>query len=67
MRGFGGVLSFTLKGGFDAVRGFLPRLRLAHLAANFGAVETIAGPPVDDQPRRMHARGARRDGHPRRR
>ncbi len=46
MRGFGGVLSFMLKGGFDAVRAFLPRLRYAHLAANLGAVETIAGPPA---------------------
>ncbi len=46
MRGFGGVLSFMLRGGFDAVRAFLPRLRYAHLAANLGAVETIAGPPA---------------------
>lgn len=46
MRGFGGVLSFMLTGGFDAVRAFLPRLRYAHLAANLGAVETIAGPPA---------------------
>jgi cystathionine gamma-synthase len=46
MRGFGGVLSFMLKGGFKAVRAFLPRLRYAHLAANLGAVETIAGPPA---------------------
>lgn len=46
MRGFGGVLSFMLKGGFRAVRAFLPRLRYAHLAANLGAVETIAGPPA---------------------
>jgi cystathionine gamma-synthase len=46
MQGFGGVLSFMLKGGFDAVRAFLPRLRYAHLAANLGAVETIAGPPA---------------------
>ncbi len=46
MRGFGGVLSFMLKGGFKAVRAFLPRLRHAHLAANLGAVETIAGPPA---------------------
>ncbi len=46
MRGFGGMLSFMLKGGFDAVREFLPRLRYAHLAANLGAVETIAGPPA---------------------
>jgi cystathionine gamma-synthase len=45
MRGFGGVLSFKLKGGFEAVKVFLPRLRYAHLAANLGAVDTIAGPP----------------------
>jgi hypothetical protein len=46
MRGFGGVLSFGLEGGFEAVRRVLPRLRLAHRAANLGAVETIAGPPA---------------------
>jgi cystathionine gamma-synthase len=46
MRGFGGVLSFTLRGDFDTVRNFLPRLRLAHRAANLGAVETVAGPPA---------------------
>ncbi len=42
---FGGVLSFSLKGGFDAVRVLLPELKYAHLAANLGAVETTAGPP----------------------
>ena len=46
MSGFGGVLSFALHGGFDAVKQFLPRLRYAHMAANLGAVETIAGPPA---------------------
>jgi cystathionine gamma-synthase len=47
MRGYGGVLSFILKGNsFDRVRAFLPRLRYAHAAANLGAVETIAGPPA---------------------
>jgi cystathionine gamma-synthase len=46
MRGFGGVLSFMLEGGFGAVKRVLPRLRLAHRAANLGAVETIAGPPA---------------------
>lgn len=45
MRNFGGMLSFSLKGGFDAVKLFLPKLHLAHLAANLGAVETTAGPP----------------------
>ncbi len=46
MRGFGGVLSFTLRGDFAAVREFLPRLRYAHRAANLGAVETVVGPPA---------------------
>jgi cystathionine gamma-synthase len=45
MRGFGGVLSFILDGDFDAVRTFLPRLKFAHIAANLGSVETVAGPP----------------------
>jgi cystathionine gamma-synthase len=46
MRGYGGVLSFMLRGGFEAVKRVLPRLRLAHRAANLGAVETIVGPPA---------------------
>ena len=47
MRGFGGVLSFVLKGNsFDAVRRFVPRLQFAHAAANLGAVETVIGPPA---------------------
>ena len=45
MRGYGGVLSFFLEGGFDAVRTFLPLLTYAHIAANLGPVETVAGPP----------------------
>ena len=46
MSGFGGVLSFALHGGFDEVKKFLPRLRYVNLAANLGAVETVAGPPA---------------------
>jgi len=46
MSGFGGVLSFALRGGYDAVRAFLPRLQLAHRAANLGSVETVVGPPA---------------------
>jgi len=46
MRGFGGVLSFELKGGMGAVGRFLPRLRYAFMAANLGQVETIVGPPA---------------------
>ncbi len=47
MRGFGGVLSFILRGDdFEAVRTFLSKLHYAHAAANLGAVETIVGPPA---------------------
>ena len=44
MTGYGGVLSFIIRGGMDAVRAFLPRLELAYLAANLGQVETVVGP-----------------------
>jgi cystathionine gamma-synthase len=46
MRGYGGVLSFMLRGGFESVKRVLPQLRFAHRAANLGAVETVAGPPA---------------------
>jgi cystathionine gamma-synthase len=46
MTAFGGILSFSIKGGFEAVGKVLPRLNYAHRAANLGAVETIAGPPA---------------------
>jgi cystathionine gamma-synthase len=62
MSGFGGVLSFVLRGDFDAVKRFLPRLRLVNLAANLGAVETVAGPPattshVESTPEEREAAG----------
>jgi cystathionine gamma-synthase len=46
MRGFGGMLSFSVEGGLDAVKRFLPELGLAHRAANLGSVETTVGPPA---------------------
>jgi len=46
MRGFGGVLSFSVRGGLDAIKIFLPKLRFAHRAANLGCVETVVGPPL---------------------
>jgi cystathionine gamma-synthase len=46
MRGFGGVVSFSLYSGFSGVQTLLPKLKYAHLAANLGSVETIAGPPA---------------------
>ncbi|QKS72147.1 cystathionine gamma-synthase family protein [Paenalkalicoccus suaedae] len=44
MSGFGGMLSFSVKGGVETVRDLLPKLRFANRAANLGAVETIVGP-----------------------
>ncbi len=46
MRGFGGMLSFSIGDDFDVVKKFIPRLQLAHAAANLGSVETIVGPPA---------------------
>ena len=45
MTGFGGVLSFSLKGDFQNVKTFLGHLEFVHLAAHLGSVDTIAGPP----------------------
>jgi cystathionine gamma-synthase len=45
MRGFGGMLSFALDGGYDLVEKLLPSLQLVHLAASLGSVSTLAGPP----------------------
>jgi len=45
MRGFGGMLSFVIDGGYDLVEKFLPSLKLTHLAASLGSVSTLAGPP----------------------
>jgi len=45
MSGFGGMMSFSLKGGYEAVKQFLPKLKVVHLAASLGSVSTLAGPP----------------------
>lgn len=45
MTGFGGVLSFSLKGDYDSVKTLLHNLTFVHLAASLGSVSTLAGPP----------------------
>lgn len=45
MKGYGGVMSFSLKGGFREVKTFLEGLKFVHLAASLGSVGTLAGPP----------------------
>jgi cystathionine gamma-synthase len=44
--GFGGMLSFSVKGGLSYIKIFLPKLKYAHMAANLGCVETVVGPPL---------------------
>jgi cystathionine gamma-synthase len=45
MTGFGGMMSFSLKGGFDKVVTVLEALKLSHKAASLGSVGTLVGPP----------------------
>jgi cystathionine gamma-synthase len=45
MSGFGGMMSFSLKGGFDQVVTVLEALKLSHKAASLGSVGTLVGPP----------------------
>jgi cystathionine gamma-synthase len=45
MSGFGGMMSFALKGDYEDVKTFLQSLKLVHLAASLGSVSTLAGPP----------------------
>ena len=46
MRGFGGMLSFSLIGDdFESVKTLLTQLRFAKCAASLGCVQTLVGPP----------------------
>ncbi|GAA0453338.1 cystathionine gamma-synthase family protein [Alkalibacillus silvisoli] len=45
MKGFGGMLSFSVKGGLETVHQLLPKMKLAKRAASLGCVQTIIGPP----------------------
>jgi cystathionine gamma-synthase len=46
MRGFGGVVSFVVRGGLEGARRMVDRLKLATIGPSFGAVETLVEPPV---------------------
>ena len=45
MRGRGGVVSISLRGGSAAAEEFLSRLRLVHIASSLGGVESLASVP----------------------
>ena len=46
MDGFGGMVSFRLKGGFDAAKRFCERTRLFTLAESLGGVESLVNHPA---------------------
>ena len=46
MRGFGSMIAFELKGGFDAGRKLMDHVRLATLAVSLGGVETLIEHPA---------------------
>lgn len=46
MRGFGGVVSFVVRGGFEAARRFVDGCRLATIAPSLGGVETLVEQPA---------------------
>lgn len=45
MDAFGGMVTFTLKGGLDAARAMLERVELATLAESLGGVESLIEHP----------------------
>ena len=45
MRGFGGMMSFSVDGDFDALKRFVGHLHYIHRAASLGSVNTLIGPP----------------------
>ena len=46
MRGFGGMITATIKGGMDASRKFLERVHLFSLAESLGGVESLIEHPA---------------------
>ncbi len=46
MTGFGGVVSFIVKGGLEGARRFVDRMQLARIAPSFGGVDTLVEQPA---------------------
>jgi cystathionine gamma-synthase len=46
MSGFGGVVSFVVRGGLDGARRMIDRMKLARIGPSFGGVETLIEPPA---------------------
>jgi methionine-gamma-lyase len=66
MRGFGGMLSFEVKGGFDAGVRCVEALRVCTLAVSLGGVETLVTHPASTSsvgiPREERIRAGITDG-----
>jgi methionine-gamma-lyase len=62
MRGFGGMLSFDLKGGIAAARRFGDRVRLFSLAASLGGVESLVILPMYSSHYKMSSEELERAG-----
>ena len=45
MRGFGGMISFVIKGGFPAAQSFLEKTKIFSLAESLGGVESLVSHP----------------------
>ncbi|MDZ7295352.1 MAG: PLP-dependent transferase, partial [candidate division KSB1 bacterium] len=56
LEGFGGVLSFELRGGAEAAERFLQYLRIAVVAPSLGGVETLVTRPVTTSHRGVPAK-----------
>jgi cystathionine gamma-synthase len=64
MRGFGGVVTFTVRADLDGTAAFIDRLTLPHLAASLGGVESLIQQPAimshsDKSPEERAALGIR--------
>jgi cystathionine gamma-synthase len=46
MNGFGGVVSFVVKGGLEGARRACDRMKLARIGPSFGGTETLVEPPA---------------------
>jgi cystathionine beta-lyase/cystathionine gamma-synthase len=53
MRGFGGIVSFELKGTGDSIGKFLEKLRVFQLAVSLGGIESLVCPPALTTHRRL--------------
>lgn len=50
MRGFGGMITFYVKGGLEAARAFMENVKIFTLAESLGAVESLCESPCVPAP-----------------